>query len=334
MTARRDSASHGFAKASMIDLVVRYLKRTRPELVPNDAGTIDAVRQATVPAAFKNDLLGVVWRQAGAEALLSIGQGIGEVGYDPLWHAAVRSANPATLFDKWRRFEVFGHSRNRLRIDLTDEKRASFHRYTVDGGTPTAPENLFICGLIIALLEAIGCLGLRCRMPREDGKTDTIRERGRFSVPDDASKLITAAWTIDWRTFVPRLAEAASKFVLPEIPLSRSSDSTPGSPPGSAIKTVLRLLTYDVSRHWKISDLAREAGYSTRSLQRILGDAELSYSHLVRLVRIHEACRLLKESDAPITTVGFCAGFSDSAHFSRDFRASTGMTPSDYRAHR
>jgi AraC-like DNA-binding protein len=40
----------------------------------------------------------------------------------------------------------------------------------------------------------------------------------------------------------------------------------------------------------------------------------------------------LKDGDVPLTAIGFCAGFSDSAHFSRDFRASMGMTPSDYRA--
>ena len=94
---------------------------------------------------------------------------------------------------------------------------------------------------------------------------------------------------------------------------------------------VIRLLMLDVDRQWKVSDLAREAGLSTRSLQRKLSDADLSFSHLVRIVRIHEACRLLKESEAPITTIAFCAGFSDSAHFSRDFRASMGMSPSNYR---
>jgi AraC-like DNA-binding protein len=88
----------------------------------------------------------------------------------------------------------------------------------------------------------------------------------------------------------------------------------------------------DVARQWKVGELARETGLSTRSLQRRLGGAQLSLTRLVRLVRIHEACRLLKNTDAPLTTIGFCAGFSDSAHFSRDFRASTGMTPSDYRA--
>ena len=276
----------------------------------------------------KRDFLDLVWREAGPETLLSIGQGIRDIGYDPIWHAAVRSASPTVMFDKWRRFEAFGHWQNRLRIDQTHEKRASFQRYAVGGGMPTTPENLLICGLIIALLEEIGCVGLRCDMPLDDGATYRIREDGRFSVPDDANPLMPDTWTIEWQMFSSRTKNAIPEAEPPDIALPQSCDSTLRN----SIKTVVRLLTLDVSRQWKIDGLACEAGLSTRSLQRRLLDAELSFSHLVRLVRIHEACRLLKNSDAPITTIGFCAGFSDSAHFSRDFRASMGMTPSDYRA--
>ncbi|WP_160116021.1 helix-turn-helix domain-containing protein [Candidatus Halocynthiibacter alkanivorans] len=49
-------------------------------------------------------------------------------------------------------------------------------------------------------------------------------------------------------------------------------------------------------------------------------------------MRIFEACHLLKPGNTPLTVIGFCAGFSDSAHFSRDFRASVGLTPSEFRA--
>jgi AraC-like DNA-binding protein len=78
--------------------------------------------------------------------------------------------------------------------------------------------------------------------------------------------------------------------------------------------------------------MARTLGLSTRTYQRRLRDAGLSFSALVRAVRVHEACRLLTDTDTTITAAGFCAGFCDSAHFSRDFRASLGMTPSAYRA--
>jgi AraC-like DNA-binding protein len=165
-------------------------------------------------------------------------------------------------------------------------------------------------------------------MPLDDGTAYRIREDGHFSVPDDTNALMTAAWTIEWQIFSPRRENAVSETEPPDIPLPRSCDSALRT----LVESVVRLLMLDVARQWKVGELARETGLSTRSLQRRLGGAQLSLTRLVRLVRIHEACRLLKNTDAPLTTIGFCAGFSDSAHFSRDFRASTGMTPSDYRA--
>lgn len=312
----------------MLNLVVHQLKQTNPELLPTDVSAVDAVRHAHAPAEYKRGILDLVWREAGPETLLSIGQGIRNVGYDPIWRAAVGSASPAVAFDKWRRFEVFAHSRNRVRIDQTHEKRASFQRYTVGGGVPTSPENLLICGLIIALLEENGFGGLRCEMPLADGTAYCIREDGRFSVPGDANALMTAAWEIEWRTFSPRGKKSTPEAELPDIPLLQTCDSTLRT----WIEVVVRLLMRDIARQWKVGELAREAGLSTRSLQRRLGGADLSFSRVVRLVRIHEACRLLQNSEVSITAVGFCAGFSDSAHFSRDFRASMGMTPSDYRA--
>ena len=312
----------------MVDLITHQLKRTHPELIPGNAGAVDAVRNATVPAELKRDILDLIWSEAGPLTLLSIGQGVRHVGYDPIWHAAIRSASPAVVFDKWRRFEAFGHSRNRLRIDQTDENRAVFKRYAIGGGTPTVPENLLICGLIVALLEANGCRGLRCHMPLADGPVHCIRDNGRFSLPKDTDPLRTDGWTIEWQEFSARSEQGTDDPEPPDLPLPQTCDPAQRA----RIEAVARHLMSDAARQWKVGELARETGFSTRSLQRILGGADLSFSRLVRLVRIHEACRLLKDSDAPITAVGFCAGFSDSAHFSRDFRASLGMTPSDYRA--
>ena len=311
----------------MVNLIVHQLEQTNPELLPPDANTIDSIRHANIPAEYKRDILETIWREAGLETLLSIGQGIREVRYDPIWRA-IHSVSPTVALDKWRRFETFGHSRNRLRIDQADERHASFQRYTVDGGTPTTPENLLICGLTIAILEETGCRGLRCEMPLSDGTVYSIRKNGHFFVPDDTNALTTATWKIEWRSFSPRVESTTPETELPDIPLPRSCDSTLRA----AIENMARLLMLDVTRQWKVSELAREAGLSTRSLQRRLHEAELSFSLLVRMVRIHVACRLLKNSDTSITTISFCTGFSDSAHFSRDFSASMGMTPSDYRA--
>jgi len=291
-------------------------------------GAIDIHRNAYIPLELMRDTLGLIWAEANPVVLLSIGQGIRDAQYDPMWHAAVRSTCPSVFFDKWQRFEVFGHSRNRLRIEQTSETSASFHRYTVDGGVPTAPENLMICGLVMAALEEIGCKNLRCEMPCVGGSMHRIYECGQFSVPDDKHALMTGSWTMDWTECLSDPVSVGTEDMLAEIYIPQVCDSKVRK----SLEVVVRLLVFDVSRQWKIDELARESGMSKRSLQRRLQDVEISFSELVRLVRLREACRLLKDTDAPITTIGFCSGFSDSAQFSRDFRASTGMTPSDYRA--
>jgi AraC family transcriptional regulator len=55
----------------------------------------------------------------------------------------------------------------------------------------------------------------------------------------------------------------------------------------------------------------------------------------VRQLRIDFACRQLSGSDMSLVEIALTAGFAHQAHFSRVFKAQTGMTPSEFRtAHR
>ena len=315
-----------FAKASIVDLILRQLKRSHPELAPT--GHLDPIRQATIAPEFKRTILDRIWHSAGPETLLLVGQNIREISYDPLWHAAIRTPDPTIVLDKWQRFEVFGHSQNRVRVTQTGKKHRSFQRYTIDGGTPTPAENLLICGMIIALLEEIGCVGLICEMPIKNGQTYPIRQQGHFSLPSNVDELVTQNWSILWADFIPQIGEERTQENGLEFTLPPACDA----PTRKTVRAAIDLISFDVSRQWEIAALARTLGLSTRSLQRRFHEAGYTFSQLVRLVRIHDACRLLAESDASITAIGFCSGFSDSAQFSRDFRATMGMTPSAYRA--
>ncbi|NRB17807.1 MAG: helix-turn-helix transcriptional regulator [Rhodobacteraceae bacterium] len=213
-------------------------------------------------------------------------------------------------------------------IDLTQGNQARFKRYTTGDSIPTAPENLLICGLIIGLLEGIGCRGLWCEMAAQGDGVLRIRDKRSFWLPDNPASLVTGDWTIGWETHSVPKGIGTTDDDLPQIDLPPIRDRSLAA----LVNEVTDLLMRDVARQWKTGELASALGLSSRTLQRRLGEAELSFSRLVRLVRIFEACRLLKPGDTPLTVIGFCAGFSDSAHFSRDFRASVGLTPSDFRA--
>lgn len=82
-----------------------------------------------------------------------------------------------------------------------------------------------------------------------------------------------------------------------------------------------------------IGDMASAAATSrsglNRKLKSILGITPLD---LLREARIKRACQLLKKSNNTISEVAFACGFSDPKYFSRCFKSSVGVSPSDYKA--
>lgn len=60
----------------------------------------------------------------------------------------------------------------------------------------------------------------------------------------------------------------------------------------------------------------------------------LNVSQYVNNRRIAEACRLLEETEHPLTTVMFDCGFATKSNFNREFRRVTGTSPSQWRAER
>ncbi len=290
---------------------------------------IGGVNKATVPGQEKRDLLNQICQAAGAGVLLEVGQGVRQGDYDPIWQAALKALNPQHLMQGWQRLEAYAHSTNRLKLLSLDDHCARFERYAVNASAPPSKaENLLICGIVIALLEEIGCHGLRCRMPLKSGEEYTIYAKGVASTPDrDAETLETSEWTIEWREFREKqpAGDAADDVAYFDMPPDCNSVTK------RIFAAAVHLLKSDFVRQWKVSELARELGLSTRGFQRHLQSTNLNFSRLIRYLRVREACRLIEAGTETFSVVGFCAGFSDSAHFSRDFRASLGMTPTDFK---
>ncbi len=80
-----------------------------------------------------------------------------------------------------------------------------------------------------------------------------------------------------------------------------------------------------------LAEIAEMAGASTRSFQRKLAYAGLTYSDLLDTVRFENASRLLRDTDYKIIEVAFSSGYADPAHFTRAFRRIAGVTPRQFR---
>lgn len=84
----------------------------------------------------------------------------------------------------------------------------------------------------------------------------------------------------------------------------------------------------------RVSDLARSFAMTERSLQRLcLRRVGLSPKWLIQRRRLHAAAGRLADPHRPtLTELAGALGYADQAHFVRDFRAITGLTPGEYAA--
>ena len=81
----------------------------------------------------------------------------------------------------------------------------------------------------------------------------------------------------------------------------------------------------------RVDDLCGRFDLSERTLQRLLHKRiGLGPKWLIRRRRLQEAADRLRDSDAVLAGIAAELGYADQAHFTRDFRMATGMTPGEF----
>jgi AraC-like DNA-binding protein len=90
----------------------------------------------------------------------------------------------------------------------------------------------------------------------------------------------------------------------------------------------------DNSHVQRVGQMCEKFAVSERSLQRLTARrVGLSPKWLIQRRRLHEAAAVLKTGKRPdLARVAAELGYCDQAHFGRDFRAVTGLTPGEYAA--
>lgn len=97
------------------------------------------------------------------------------------------------------------------------------------------------------------------------------------------------------------------------------------------------LLVEALRRNFSNPDLgletfASEQGMSPRLVASLLKEATgLHFKGALNELRLTEAARLLRESKANVSEIGFAVGFQNASHFGRAFRERFGCSPSEHR---
>lgn len=119
--------------------------------------------------------------------------------------------------------------------------------------------------------------------------------------------------------------EAASQWIAARVPVPR-----PGSPAALANELAIVLADPEITR---VAQLAPRMHVSTRTLQRLADRCfGLSLHSMIRRRRLQEAAgRLRSDPEATVASLASELGYADHAHFTTDFTALLGLTPSGYR---
>jgi AraC-like DNA-binding protein len=137
--------------------------------------------------------------------------------------------------------------------------------------------------------------------------------------------------------FAPAGADTARDAALPH---ARVLEAEPPSPPDPRLVAALEaLMSVDhVYREPQlgIGALAGRMGLPERQLRRLInqGLGHRNFSAFLNTYRLADAKRWLadrEQADTPILTLAMDAGFQSLGPFNRAFKASTGMTPSEFR---
>lgn len=100
----------------------------------------------------------------------------------------------------------------------------------------------------------------------------------------------------------------------------------------SALAKVVQHIQKNFGETLRVNDLAGRAGLSGYQFeQRIRKIFQITAGQLIQKVRMENAVRELRESSTTIAEVALNCGYSDQSAFTRQFRQTTGLSPSEYR---
>jgi AraC-like DNA-binding protein len=88
---------------------------------------------------------------------------------------------------------------------------------------------------------------------------------------------------------------------------------------------------YQDGEFFNLANLASHYGFSERHIQKLfLEFTGLSPKRLFNIHRFNRSLELVRSSGSPLTSIAYESGYYDQAHFIKEFKSFTGVTPSEF----
>ncbi len=269
-----------------------------------------APKSAHIPLSDKRSLIHHLLGEHGATTLLKLGEAVKDAPDEPMVTALMFATDPFDLITRWQRLEKFVHSKHRTRIVSHTGAELVLQHYAHRGSiAPWPEEDFLVFGLLIALIEKNGAQDVRARV---HGTSRWHREKQHWRdlpMRDDVS-----TWQIQW--------QSQHHKPPPEADCGPISDW---------LETARHRMEQDPGRSWTLDLLANDLNTSRRTLQRRLRQENSGFTSLLLEVRSAAAAQLLGKTTQSPAEIGYACGFSDQAHFTREFKRFTAITPLVFR---
>ena len=304
-----------FASAAMVRALLQGMK----DLGLRQPEVAEKLTQATVPLNLKRAVVQAAVEQAGLAVLPLLGRGLHDLAMEPTHLALTAGRSATSMLLRWQRLERYIHSKHRIQWWLPSPTSAKVsHMHKDNGPAPLAAEDLVVCGVLCALLEANGLQSVRA----------TAADIELYPKPD-ANQVLecvqqsqTGSWSLTWQGGLDKGPD--SDLTVSWAQVAPTTWSRFAFAVGDHVARCLPELV-------SVDDAAAALGMSRRTFQRTMAEENLSYQKVQSEVRFRLAGWYLLESDIPMAEIGFVCGYSDQAHFTREFNRRMGVPPSRYR---
>ncbi len=276
------------------------------------------LQAATVPLDAKRQLVMQVLQARGPAGLLQVGQGVLTLRDEPLVALLVHPGQPLRMLAAWLRLERYLHSRHRIVQSVRSPFEVTHEHLAIAGSDPPSPaEDLVVLGVLVALLQRVGCVNVGA------GWASGMRV---WPVPDAASCTElnaqffagqTRQWTLTWE-----LPVTATIVEQPQV----------GAIASSWHERLRQWLELTRCEDVDLALAAQALNTSARSLQRHLNREGVGFGAVLASARAQIASQHLANARMSLVEVGYAAGYTDQAHFSREFKRRVGLSPLQFRS--
>lgn len=121
-------------------------------------------------------------------------------------------------------------------------------------------------------------------------------------------------------------------FVIEVLRLDEERERAGGNRISDFIRNAIEYINAHYSEDIRIADVADKCGMSESHFRRMFESSmHMKPADYVNMVRVDEACRLIRRADTSIEQIGIKVGYDTPSTFNRNFRKLTGMTPLEWR---